>query len=143
MGGFLEQSKGSDRCGLAVSTSRDGLGAKMTGHKSLLSNTGPEPVSSVDPTGANAVSMKSLFVNAIRDMRSSQSSYANALRAFQRRYIIEVLITNAFHLGRAALELGMHRNTLTRTIRDLDIDVRQIRILEHEFAANRTSNRLP
>src|SRR5579863_4890166 len=65
-----------------------------------------------------------------RDMRSSGISYAEALRAFQRRYIIEVLEAEGFHLGRTSRRLGVHPNTLTRTTRDLRINVGEIRMPE-------------
>lgn len=53
--------------------------------------------------------------------------YQDAVREFQERYIVGVLITHGFHLGRTARELGMHRNTLTRTLAELKIDIKQIR----------------
>jgi len=62
-----------------------------------------------------------------REMRLSGISYANALQAFQRRYIIEVLAAEGFHLGRTSRQLGVHPNTLTRANRDLQIDVGEIR----------------
>ncbi|WP_420818751.1 helix-turn-helix domain-containing protein [Occallatibacter savannae] len=60
-------------------------------------------------------------------MRLSGISYAEALRAFQRRYIIEVLAAEGFHLGRTSRQLGVHPNTLTRTTHDLRINVGEIR----------------
>lgn len=68
-----------------------------------------------------------------RPMRASQISYQNAVRAFQRHYIIEALMMHGCHLGRMAEKLGMHRNTLTRTLRELDVDVRQIRDVARLF----------
>jgi DNA-binding PucR family transcriptional regulator len=38
-----------------------------------------------------------------------------------------VLIKHACHLGRAAADLGMHRNTLTRIIQKLEIDPKLVR----------------
>jgi DNA-binding NtrC family response regulator len=60
-------------------------------------------------------------------MRAANLSYEDAVRALQESYIVEVLITHAYHLGRTAEELGIHRNTLARTIRELNIDIRKIR----------------
>ena len=65
-----------------------------------------------------------------RDMRSSGISYTEALRVFLRRYIIEVLAAEGFHLGRTSRQLGVHPNTLTRTTRDLRINVAEIRMPE-------------
>jgi hypothetical protein len=60
-------------------------------------------------------------------MRSVEGAYQNALREFKRQYVVWVLVRNACHLGRTARELGMHHNALTRTVRELGIDARQIR----------------
>jgi DNA-binding NtrC family response regulator len=62
----------------------------------------------------------------VREMRASEVSYQNAVREFQERYIVGVLIAHTCHLGRIAEELGMHRNALARTICGLRIDVKQI-----------------
>jgi DNA-binding PucR family transcriptional regulator len=56
-----------------------------------------------------------------------ESSYQDAIREFQQRYIVVVLIKHACHLGNAAADLGMHRNTLTRIIQKLAIDPKLIR----------------
>jgi DNA-binding NtrC family response regulator len=74
-----------------------------------------------------AVSVELFLRKIVRDLRTQNTPYQNAVRAFQERYIVEVLATHAYHLGRTAEELGIHRNTLTRAIRDLGIDVRGAR----------------
>ncbi len=74
-----------------------------------------------------AVPTKLLLSKTVRDMRALETTYQDAIRAFQQHYIVEVLAMNGCHRGRAAKELGMHRNTLARVLRELDIDVRQIR----------------
>jgi DNA-binding PucR family transcriptional regulator len=51
-----------------------------------------------------------------------ETSYQDAIREFQQQYIVLVLIKHTCRLGRAAADLGMHRNTLTRIIRKLEID---------------------
>jgi len=63
----------------------------------------------------------------VREMYALKTSYEDAIRAFQVRFIVNVLMACSCHLGKTAQELGIHRNTLTRTIRDLNIDLRQIR----------------
>jgi predicted HTH domain antitoxin len=65
----------------------------------------------------------------VREMRFLETSYQDAIREFQVRYVVAVLVKHACHLGRAAEDLGMHRNTLTRIIRKLEIDPKQIRRL--------------
>lgn len=60
-------------------------------------------------------------------MHSAGISYADAVRQFKRRYILEVLAHHKGNQCRAAEELGMHRNTLSRTLAELDMDTIQIR----------------
>jgi Fis family transcriptional regulator len=54
-------------------------------------------------------------------------SYADAVRQFKRRYILEVLAHHKGNQCKAAAELGMHRNTLSRTLAELEMDTAQIR----------------
>src|ERR1051326_170930 len=49
-----------------------------------------------------------------------------AERCFKKRFIERVLRANRGNQVHAARELGMHRNTLSRTVVDLKIDVRAI-----------------
>ena len=63
----------------------------------------------------------------ITQMHTSGVSYADAVRQFKKRYILEVLAHHKGNQCKAADELGMHRNTLSRTISELKIDVRQLR----------------
>jgi DNA-binding NtrC family response regulator len=60
-------------------------------------------------------------------MHSAGVSYAEAVRQFKRRYILEVLSQHKGNQCKAAEELGMHRNTLSRTLTELDLDTAQIR----------------
>jgi Fis family transcriptional regulator, factor for inversion stimulation protein len=60
-------------------------------------------------------------------MHSAGISYADAVRQFKRRYILEVLANHKGNQCKAADELGMHRNTLSRTLAALDMDTAQIR----------------
>jgi Fis family transcriptional regulator, factor for inversion stimulation protein len=60
-------------------------------------------------------------------MHSAGVPYAEALRQFKRRYIFEVLARHKGNQCKAAEELGMHRNTLSRTLAELDMDTVQIR----------------
>jgi len=50
--------------------------------------------------------------------------YVEAVREFRKAFIATVLRENNGHQSRAARELGMHRNTLTRTASALELDVR-------------------
>jgi DNA-binding NtrC family response regulator len=53
--------------------------------------------------------------------------YDEAVTEFKKRFILTVLQENKGNQCRAARELDMHRNTLSRTIRQLKIDLRQVR----------------
>jgi DNA-binding NtrC family response regulator len=63
----------------------------------------------------------------VTQMHSSGIRYDDAVREFKRQYLREVLIANRGNQCKAAEELGMHRNTLSRTLTELKIDVRQLR----------------
>jgi Fis family transcriptional regulator, factor for inversion stimulation protein len=63
----------------------------------------------------------------VQQMYRSNILYSEAVREFKRRFISTVLEENKGNQCRAARQLGMHRNTLSRTIDELRIDVRQFR----------------
>ena len=63
----------------------------------------------------------------ITQMHTAGISYADAIRQFKKRYILEVLAHHKGNQCKAATELGMHRNTLSRTLAELDMDTAQIR----------------
>jgi Fis family transcriptional regulator, factor for inversion stimulation protein len=63
----------------------------------------------------------------ILQMYKSNILYSEAVREFKKRFILTVLEENKGNQCRAARELGMHRNTLSRTLTELKIDVRQLR----------------
>ena len=52
---------------------------------------------------------------------------SEAVREFKKRFILTVLEENKGNQCRAARALKMHRNTLSRTIAELKIDVRPLR----------------
>ena len=60
-------------------------------------------------------------------MYSAGVSYNEAVRQFKRRYILQVLAQHKGNQCKAAEELGMHRNTLSRTLAELDMNTAQIR----------------
>lgn len=63
----------------------------------------------------------------IGQMYKSGILYSEAVREFKKRFIITVLQENHGNQCKAARELGMHRNTLSRTIEELKIDMRNVR----------------
>jgi DNA-binding NtrC family response regulator len=52
--------------------------------------------------------------------------FEEALREFQGVFILTVLQDTKGNQGRAAKKLGIHRNTLRRTIRSLQLDLSSI-----------------
>jgi DNA-binding NtrC family response regulator len=63
----------------------------------------------------------------VLQMYRSNILYSEAVREFKRRFILTVLEENKGNQCRAARQLGMHRNTLSRTLSELKIDVRTFR----------------
>lgn len=63
----------------------------------------------------------------VLQMYKSNILYSEGVREFKKRFILTVLQENKGNQCRSARELGMHRNTLSRTIDELKIDVRQLR----------------
>jgi Fis family transcriptional regulator len=63
----------------------------------------------------------------VHQMYKSNILYSEAVREFKKRFIATVLEENKGNQCRAARQLGMHRNTLSRTIHELRIDVREFR----------------
>ena len=60
-------------------------------------------------------------------MYKSNILYSEAVREFKKRFIVTVLEENHGNQCKAARELAMHRNTLSRTMQELKIDVRPMR----------------
>jgi Fis family transcriptional regulator len=63
----------------------------------------------------------------VTEMNSSGILYAEAVREFKKVFIANVLEQNKGNQCKAAKQLGMHRNTLSRTLTELDLDVRSVR----------------
>ena len=63
----------------------------------------------------------------VAQMHADGVSYDEAVREFKRRYLMQVLATHRGNQCKSAEELGMHRNTLSRTLAELDMDTAQIR----------------
>jgi Fis family transcriptional regulator, factor for inversion stimulation protein len=72
-------------------------------------------------------SVKDQLEGLVAQMYSSGILYSEAVREFKKRFIMNVLQQNRGNQCKAARELGMHRNTLSRTIAELKLDVRQLR----------------
>ena len=71
--------------------------------------------------------MKRELDSLVSQMHASGITYDEAIREFKKRFILEVLAAHRGNQCKAAKDLGMHRNTLSRTIAELNMDPAQIR----------------
>jgi Fis family transcriptional regulator, factor for inversion stimulation protein len=78
-------------------------------------------------TEGKAIDVKNQLSVLIAQMHESGILYSEAVREFKRVFISHVLIQNNGNQCKAAKQLQMHRNTLSRTIAELELDVREIR----------------
>jgi DNA-binding NtrC family response regulator len=60
-------------------------------------------------------------------MHSSGMRYDDAVREFKKQYLREVLVAHRGNQCKAAEELGIHRNTLSRAMAELDLDLAEVR----------------
>jgi len=65
-----------------------------------------------------------LLEQLVTQMVERGIQYEDALREFDRRFIVEVVDKSDGNLSKAADILGVHRNTLARKIKDLKIKSR-------------------
>ena len=63
----------------------------------------------------------------VTQMHSSGIRYEEAVREFKRQYLREVLLKHRGNQCKAAEELGMHRNTLSRTMTELGLELAEVR----------------
>lgn len=75
----------------------------------------------------SALPVKDQLEALVLQMYKSNILYSEAVREFKKRFILTVLNENHGNQCRAAQQLGMHRNTLSRTLDELKIDVRLLR----------------
>lgn len=71
--------------------------------------------------------MKDQLEALVKEMYRGGIIYSEAVREFKKRFIMNLLTQNNGNQCRAARELGMHRNTLTRTMAELELDIRRFR----------------
>ena len=63
----------------------------------------------------------------VTQMHSSGIGYEDAVREFKKQYLREVLVAHRGNQCKAAEELGMHRNTLSRAMAELKLDLSEVR----------------
>ncbi len=71
--------------------------------------------------------VKEQLEKLVLQMYRSGIRYSEAVREFQRVFILTVLREHKANQVRAAQKLGMHRNTLRRIIRNFELDIRPLR----------------
>ena len=71
--------------------------------------------------------MKRELDSLVTQMHSTGIRYDDAVRQFKRQYLLEVLRAHRGNQCKAADELGMHRNTLSRTMTELELGVSEVR----------------
>ena len=72
--------------------------------------------------------MKRELDSLVAQMYSGGITYSEAVREFRKRFLLEVLLAHRGNQCKAAEELGVHRNTLSRMIAELAIDPSEIRM---------------
>jgi Fis family transcriptional regulator, factor for inversion stimulation protein len=85
--------------------------------------------------------MKDQLQELVRQMFSTGILYSEAIREFKKRFILNVLRERRGNQCKAARELGMHRNTLSRTIAELKMqeEVRQLTARSGRYASRKPS----
>jgi Fis family transcriptional regulator, factor for inversion stimulation protein len=63
----------------------------------------------------------------VTQMHSTGIRYEDAVREFKRAFMREVLIAHRGNQCKAAEELGMHRNTLSRAMAELGLSLVEVR----------------
>ncbi len=63
----------------------------------------------------------------VAQMYTGGITYAEAVREFRKRFLLEVLTTHRGNQCKAAKDLRVHRNTLSRMIAELEIDPAEVR----------------
>lgn len=91
----------------------------------------------VQPTTTNVHPIRRHMDNLIKRARMSQLTYRELVRETKKRYIETVIVANEGNLCRAAKELEMHRNTLSRTIGELEIDLESLRGGRYRYKVRR------
>jgi Fis family transcriptional regulator len=83
--------------------------------------------------------VKAQLESIVEQMYRAGIRFDDALREFQKAFVFMVLQQKKGNQCKAADQLGMHRNTLRRTITDLQIDVNSVREARHGLAPSRVS----
>ncbi len=71
--------------------------------------------------------MKRELDSLVTQMHSTGVRFEDAVREFKKAYLREVLVAHRGNQCKAAEELGMHRNTLSRAMAELGLSLSEVR----------------
>jgi Fis family transcriptional regulator, factor for inversion stimulation protein len=74
------------------------------------------------------VHVKEQLERLVLQMHRSGTPYSEAVREFQKAFVIAVLRDLNGNQVKAAEKLRIHRNTLRRTIQELDVNIKALRV---------------
>ena len=72
--------------------------------------------------------MKRELDSLVAQMYAGGITYDEAVREFKKRFLLEVLAHHRGNQCKAAKDLGVHRNTLSRMVAELEINPTEIRM---------------
>ena len=75
----------------------------------------------------HAYATKAQLERLVLRMHRTGILYSEALEEFKKQFILAVLHEVEWNQSKAAQKLEMHRNTLVRTLRELDVDISALR----------------
>ena len=78
-------------------------------------------------TGKHAYATKAQLERLVLRMQKTGILYCEALEEFKKQFILAVLRDADWNQTKAARILGMHRNSLVRTLRKFHIDISALR----------------
>jgi Fis family transcriptional regulator len=87
--------------------------------------------------------MKERLASVVLQMYEASVRCSEAVREFQKTFILTVLQDQRGNQCKAAEKLGMHRNTLRRTIRELEINIGPTRVAGRRRPARSEPSMLP
>ncbi len=87
--------------------------------------------------------MKNDLALLVAEMHDSGILYSEAVREFKKSFLSHVLEQNRANQSKAAKQLGMHRNTLSRTLTELNLDVRLLRKSQSQSSTKEKDGRRP
>lgn len=105
--------------------------------REILDELEPETLAAKE----RVIDMKDQLEQLVRQMHSTGILYSESIREFKKRFILNVLRECRGNQCKAARELGMHRNTLSRTIAELGMheEIRQLTARSGRYAQRKAS----